>query len=129
MVKNVKLALVFLVFSMIMACKSDKGKQDYNDDEIARASEELNAYFDAEFETDVEESPMMQTQLGRKSNYNKWDDFSHLKYAKDLEKAKARIKYLKDNVDENSLDDDTRLSYRLFKQELDNQIEDYDYRF
>ena len=128
MVKNIKPALVFLAFS-ILSCKSDKGKTDYNDDEIARASTELNAYFDTEFEKDVEESPMMQTQLGRKTNYGKWDNFSHLKYAEDLAKAKARNKYLKENVDENSLDKETRLSYRLYKQDLDNQIEDYDYRF
>ena len=81
MVKNLKLALVFLAFSTMMSCKSDKEKKDFNDDEIAQASAELNAYFDAEFEKDVEESPMMQTQLGRKTNYGKWDNFSHLKYA------------------------------------------------
>lgn len=129
MVKNLKIALIFLAFSTIMSCKSDKEKKDFNDDEIAQASAELNAYFDAEFEKDLEESPMMQTQLGRKTNYGKWDNFSHLKYAEDLAKAKARKKYLKDNINENSLDKETRLSYRLFKQEQDNQIEDYEYRF
>ncbi len=129
MVKRIELALVFLALVGTTACKNDKDQRDYKDGEIAGSSAALNSYFDAEFEKDVEESPMMQTQLGRKTNYGKWDDFSHLKYAKDLEKAKTRKKYLKDNVDEKALDKETRLSYRLFKQELENHIEDYDYRF
>lgn len=124
-----RINLVLLVVALTFSCKSDKTDDDFSNGEIAEASADLNAYFDAEFEKDVEESPMMQTQLGRKTNYGKWDDFSHLKYAKDLEKAKTRKKYLKENIDEKALDHKTRLSYLLYKQELDNIIEDYDYRF
>ena len=71
---------------------------------------------------------MMQTRLGRKTNYGKWDDFSHLKYAEDLKKAKSRLEYLK-KVDVLALNGQTRLSYDLYRQKIENEIADYDYRF
>lgn len=127
--KRILELVVVVLIAITVSCKSDKDNGGYIYSEIAESSAALNAYFDAEFEKDLEESPMMQTQLGKKTNYGKWDDFSHLKYAKDLEKAKSRKKYLKENVDEKALDKETALSYQLYKQELDNHIEDYDYRF
>jgi len=118
-----------LAIAGMVSCQDEKTGKDYSGIEIEEASGELNKYFDAEFEKDVAESPMMQTQLGRKTDYGKWDDFSTLKYTKDLEKAKERLQYLQENVEEEILDESTRLSYRLFKQEQKNEIADYDFRF
>lgn len=129
MIRKLNLLTILFVFMSITSCKKDKNNDPVNDAEIAEASAEFNRYLDEEFEKDVEESPMLQTRLGRKTNYGKWDDFSHLRYAKDLQKAKDRLKYLKDNVNEGSLDPQARLSYKLYKQELENEIEDYEYRF
>ncbi|CAN5228836.1 DUF885 domain-containing protein [soil metagenome] len=127
--KHLKHLSILLSFVGIVACKSDKSNKSYTYDEIAESSATLNRYFDEEFEKDVQDSPMMQTQLGRKTNYGQWDDFSNQKYVLDLQKAKERRKYLNDNVDEKALDPQTRLSYRLYKQEIENEIEDYEYRF
>ncbi len=127
--KKWKLVTIIFAFAGLVSCKTDKQNEDFSQQEIAEASAALNAYFDAEFEEDVEDSPMLQTQLGRKTDYDKWDDFSTAKYSEDLEKAKERLKYLKDNVDEEQLDKETRLSYRLYMQELENEIDDYEYRF
>ncbi|HSP40879.1 MAG TPA: DUF885 domain-containing protein, partial [Gillisia sp.] len=129
MIRKSNLLAIFFIFLSITSCKKDKNNEPLNDAEIAEASADFNQYLDEEFEKDVEESPMTQTQLGRKTNYGKWDDFSHFRYAKDLQKAKDRLKYLKDNVNEESLDSQTRLSYTLYKLELENEIEDYEYRF
>lgn len=129
MIKNIRIRIGLVVFLSIAACKNEVVEENYSEEEIAQASAELNEYFEAEFEEDVEDSPMMQTQLGRKTNYGKWDDFSTERYTRDLEKAKERLKYLNENVEEDLLDEDTRLSYRLFRQEVENEIEDYDYRF
>lgn len=127
--KTWKLVMIFMAFIVVISCKNGQKQEDYSEQEIAEASETFNDYLDAEFEKDVEESPMMQTQLGRKTNNDKWDDFSNAKYTKDLEKAKARQKHLKENVEENALNEETFLSYRLYKQEQENVIEDYEYRF
>ncbi len=121
------LATVFL--SSLVACQEDKKDQQISSEEIAKNSKELNNYFEAEFEKDLAESPMMQTRLGRKTAYGKWDDFSSQKYTEDLEKAKKRLDFIKNKVDEFALDNSTKLSYRLFKQSLKDEITDYDYRF
>ncbi|MGM0390157.1 MAG: DUF885 domain-containing protein [Bacteroidota bacterium] len=126
---NLKLSILFLTIFGMVGCKSDIDDEKYSEIEISEASAALNAYFDAEFEKEVAESPMMQTQLGRKTDYGKWDDFSNKKLVQDLEQAKERQKYLKDNVEEIVLNDETRLSYRLFKQEVENEIADYEFRF
>ena len=129
MIRRLFLLSTFLIFLVITSCKNERTNDNYSAGDIAEASAEFNSYLDEAFEKDVKESPMMQTQLGRKTNYGKWDDFSHLKYAKDLQKAKDRLKFLKDNVNIESLDEQTRLSYKLYKLELENEIEDYEYRF
>jgi len=129
MKNKLKLSITILAIVGMFSCEDEKKGTDYSQMEIEEASGELNKYFDAEFEKDLAESPMMQTQLGRKTDYGKWDDFSTLKYTKDLEKAKERLQYLNKNVEEAILDESTRLSYRLFKQELENAIADYDFRF
>ena len=129
MKNKLKLAITILAIAGMFSCEDEKKGTDYSQMEIEEASGELNKYFDAEFEKDIAESPMFQTQLGRKTDYGKWDDFSTLKYAKDLEKAKERLQYLKKNVEEEMLNESTRLSYRLFKQEQENEIADYDFRF
>jgi len=129
MKNKLKLSITILAIVGMFSCEDEKKGTDYSQMEIAEASGELNKYFDAEFEKDLAESPMMQTRLGRKTDYGKWDDFSTLKYTKDLEKAKVRLQYLEENVEEAILDESTRLSYRLFRQEQKNEIADYDFRF
>jgi uncharacterized protein (DUF885 family) len=126
---RIKSILLLLSIVVMVSCKEDASDKDITDSEIEKSSAELNAYFDAEFEKDVADSPMMQTMLGRKTDYGKWDDFSTQKYTDDLEKAKKRLEYLEKNVDQVSLDKSTQLSYRLAKQGLKEEITDYDYRF
>ena len=118
------LYLGLLVF--IISCNQQS--ESYSEEEIKEHSAEVNEYFEEEFQKDVEESPMMQTRLGQKTNYGKWDNFSHLKYAEDRNKAKRRLGDLK-KIDPSSLDEDTRLSYDLYLQKQENILEDYDFRF
>ncbi|PKD16643.1 hypothetical protein APR41_07480 [Salegentibacter salinarum] len=113
---------------LVLGVSCDQKEENYSEAEIAEHSAELNDYFEEEFQKDVEESPMMQTQLGQKTNYGKWDDFSHLKYAEDRKKAKKRLEYIK-KVDVSALNEQTRLSYDLYKQKLENELADYDFRF
>ncbi len=119
-------ALYLGLLVLIISC--NQKSESYSEEEIKEHSAELNEYFEEEFQKDVEESPMMQTRLGQKTNYGKWDDFSHLKYVEDRNKAKRRLEDLK-KIDPSSLDEDTRLSYDLYLQKQENQLEDYDFRF
>lgn len=117
-----------LTLSLFIACKENDRDRAYSEEEIEQTSQKLNEYFETQFREDLEESPMRQTEMGFKTNYGEWDDFSHLRHAKDLEKARRRLKYLKD-VNIHALSEETQLNYRLYRQEVENEIEDYDYRF
>ena len=120
--------LILLIFTTFGACKKDTN-QPVSAEGSRQESKQLNAFFEREFQKDLDESPMLQTQLGIKKDYGSWDDFSHLKYAEDLKKAKKRLAFLKDSINEEALDEDAALSYRLYRQRLENEIEDYRFRF
>ncbi|UBZ06970.1 DUF885 domain-containing protein [Salegentibacter mishustinae] len=119
---------IFYLGLLVFIISCNQQSESYSEEEIKEHSAEVNEYFEEEFQKDVEESPMMQTRLGQKTNYGKWDNFSHLKYAEDRNKAKRRLGDLK-KVDPSSLDEDTRLSYDLYLQKQENILEDYDFRF
>lgn len=120
---------LLLVFSFLTLAGCKKEKEEVTTEDSRIESERLSEFFDREFQKDLAESPMLQTRLGIKANYGAWDDYSHLKYAEDLEKAKRRLNFLKDSINENALSQDAALSYRLYKQQLENEIEDYEFRF
>lgn len=119
---------IFYLGLLVFIFSCNQQSESYSEEEIKEHSAELNEYFEEEFQKDVEESPMMQTRLGQKTNFGKWDNFSHLKYAEDRNKAKRRLGDLK-KIDPSSLDEDTRLSYDLYLQKQENILEDYDFRF
>ncbi len=126
--------LLILSFLTILSCKQEEKKEK---DTIAStvetievSSKKLNDWFEEQFQEELKRSPMMQTYLGVKTeDYGKWDDISSKREVEDLELAKRRLAYLKDSVDLNSLDNATTLSYKLMKQNLENEIEDFQYRF
>ena len=124
-----KKSVYLLLFGILLSsCGNEKQNSDYSEEEQQNASEEMNAYFTREFEKEVQESPETQTRRGLKTNYDQWDDYSNLKYAEDLEQARERLDYL-DQVDVAALDEDTRLSYDLYRRQVQNEIDDYDFRF
>ena len=111
-----------------LGCREEE-KKSYSEQEIAAESEKLNSWLDAQFEEEVADSPQFQTSLGRKTNYDKWDDISSEKLAEDLDRNKERLEYLTTTFDTVALDSSAQLSYKIYKLNLDNAIEDYEYRF
>ncbi|MDT0688206.1 DUF885 domain-containing protein [Salegentibacter sp. F188] len=116
---------LFLILSII-SCKQEE--KDVSEVDVEKNSEELNNYFEEQFQEEVDESPMLQTRLGIKKDYGQWDDFSTEKYAEDLNQAKKRLDYI-DDINPENLNEEVRLSYQLYRQQLENEIEDYNYRF
>ncbi len=115
-----------LVFA---GCKEDsKETKTYTPEEIATASQAMNDWFQQEWDAEIALSPMFQTYLGDKTDYDKWDDMSKEAEEKSLERTKARLAYLKDSVDVSALDEATKLSYKLAVQQQEDEIADYKYR-
>ncbi|WP_425314331.1 DUF885 domain-containing protein [Psychrosphaera aestuarii] len=96
-------------------------------DEIKSASVAANTLFDEIYMAGVMRNPVFQTYLGIKDDYDKWFDLS-AEYAEqeiaivkqDLAKIKA--------IDESKLDSQTKISRKLYIQQLENEIADYKWR-
>lgn len=90
-------------------------------------SEKANQLFDEIFMGGINRNPVMQTYLGIKTDYDKWNDLSEENNAKELQIAKDNLKKLK-QIDVSKLDKQTQISYQLLTQQLIDQISDYQWR-
>lgn len=110
------------------SCKETAKETVVSPEEMASASKAMNDWFQEQWDAEVSLSPMTQTYLGDKTDYDKWDDMSKEAEEKSLERTKARLAYLKDSVDKNKLDEATKLSYKLAVQQQEDDISDFQYR-
>lgn len=99
-----------------------------NLDDIKSSSLKVNKFFEKRFNDYVDRKPMFQTRLGIKKDYDKWNDISPIAEEKEIDEAKRSLDWLTDSVNINYLDQSTLLSYKLYKQRIENQISDYRYR-
>jgi uncharacterized protein (DUF885 family) len=129
MKKIVLLAFAAAILILANSCKRDsKENKVYTPEEIATASDNLNNWFQEQWDAEIALSPMFQTYLGDKTDYDKWDDMSAASEERELERTKMRLAYLKDSVEINALDEATKLSYKLAVQQQEDDIADYKYR-
>jgi uncharacterized protein (DUF885 family) len=129
MKKIVLLAFAAAILILANSCKLDsKENKVYTPEEIATASDNLNNWFQEQWDAEIALSPMFQTYLGDKTDYDKWDDMSAASEERELERTKMRLAYLKDSVEINALDEATKLSYKLAVQQQEDDIADYKYR-
>ncbi|MDN3652203.1 DUF885 domain-containing protein [Thalassotalea ponticola] len=90
-------------------------------------SQRLNAFFEKVFMDTVMRSPQMQTYLGIRKDYDKWDEFTEQRSAEDLQFAKDNLAALAE-FDYDKLDDQTKISYQLAKSSLEQEINSYKWR-
>jgi len=114
----------YLLLLFIVSCSNEAIDPEL----IKNESKKANDYFDAMFDAYVDRSPMLQTRLGIKKDYDKWSDLTKEREEIELEYSKESLKWLKDSIDVKLLDTNTKLSFDLYKQSLIDQINDYKYR-
>lgn len=90
--------------------------------------DKANAFFEDTFNRDVMSSPIYQTYMGIKKDYDKWDDGSEEKALKDLQQTKDDLVAL-NAINRDLLDENTKVSYDLKKQDLENSIADFKWRY
>ncbi len=86
------------------------------EDESAR----LNAWFETQYEAFLQNSPLQMTFLGRKDRYAELDDASPEAEAKRLAWLKASVETMESTFDRDALDDETRLSWDLWKRQYES---------
>ncbi|MEL6244485.1 MAG: DUF885 domain-containing protein [Pseudomonadota bacterium] len=103
--------------------------------EVQKSQTELiNEWFEVKFDEAVARSPMTQTFLGIKTDYDKWNDPSPENQLEELELYRAAVAEMKETFDFEALDDQAKLSWRLFEYELAEEeaafpFSDHDYTF
>ncbi len=122
-----KSKLIPLVAILVYSCAGPESRT-YPETEIATESEKANAFFEKSFNGSMDRSPMFQSYLGIKKDYDKWSDISEENNARELEITKQELQTLLDSINPYALDFQTRISYQLFKENAENQISDYKYR-
>lgn len=122
-------ALTLLIATTITSCKQEKKEVTITDEAIATESKKVNDFFDKKFKENLDRHPMYQTYLGIKKDADKWNDISDDFAKKELEHTKEALQWLQDSVNVKALNADVKLSYDLFVQQLENEIEDFKYRF
>ncbi|WP_417493577.1 DUF885 domain-containing protein [Maricaulis sp.] len=90
---------------------------------VAAESERLNAWFEEVFQRDVDRSPMMQTFLGRKTNYDQWGDASPAFDRESYELSQADLAYMHENFDFDLLNDSAQISWRLFEYDVQREAD------
>lgn len=86
-----------------------------------------NAFFEEVFTSGVMRSPIYQTYMGIKQDYDKWDEDTEENDLKELAITKKNLATL-NSIDRNKLDSSTQVSYDLMKQSLENEIADFKWR-
>lgn len=119
------LAVTLLSFS----CKQEPSAIQSPETDSTAESDKTKEYFDVYFDDVLKDSPEYQTYLGIKTDYGKWDDMSPDADDKDLKRNEKYLQLIKDSVNLDALDESTALSYKLFKQMLEDDIEDYKFRY
>lgn len=90
-------------------------------------SDKANALFEQIFMDGVKRSPLLQTRLGIKDDYDKWQDLSDEHFDAGLALTRQHLAQL-GAIDQSKLDDSTRISYLLMQQGLQQELDDAKWR-
>ncbi|MBN7795587.1 DUF885 family protein [Parahaliea mediterranea] len=90
---------------------------------LAGEAEELDAMLDAVYERRVEHDPTLATKLGRRGGLDAWPDISARARAEELERVRADLDRLREEIDFARLDADAQLNYKAFEADLQLRID------
>lgn len=90
-------------------------------------SERLAAFFATEFENDLKRTPLYQSYLGIKWDYDKWNDLSEANVDANIATIKARLEQAQ-GFDTSQLSDQEQLSLALFKLGIERDLANDEFR-
>lgn len=127
------ITLIFTLFIYISACTGGDAapgsdSAEFSEEEVASESQRLNEWFDKNWDDDVARSPVHQSYLGIKDDYDVWGRYNEQHHKMEFERMQKRYEFLKNNFDFNQLDEQTKISYRLWTESADRQIAGWKFR-
>jgi len=118
---------IFIIIAIGLAwINPDKSTRDTSENS---ESKKANAFFEKVFQENLDNSPEFKMWLGVKEDQGRWDDNSERASTLNQTKTKKELRWIKNNIDYNKLNDQTKLSYDLFVYEHGRSIANYKYRF
>jgi uncharacterized protein (DUF885 family) len=96
---------------------------------VAAETARANEFFDRVFDEAVARSPEFMTQLGLKKDYDKWDDLSEQHALEDFVLNAKNYEELKRTINFDRLDDQAKVSYRMFVNQAERTIEGWRWRY
>jgi uncharacterized protein (DUF885 family) len=120
--------ILLLALALVLASCSTAHK-NYTKEQIASETKKINEFFEAEFQSQLKDSPMGLTYIGLKERYDELGDPSYEFYKNvSLKKTKEALKKLK-TFNYDALTPQAQLSYRLFEKQSKRAIENEKYYF
>ncbi len=107
----------------VLGCADNSTPADHDEDQ------RLNQFFEEVYERRVDESPIQQSRLGRKTDrLGEWDDVSDAFYQRRIDQTRSDLETMRAEFDFEALSDDSRLSYELFEIDAERRIENAVFR-
>jgi len=122
-----KFAALLLASVALAGCDAMTPVETVECGEIAQ-TECLNAWFDEKFEEQLAFSPITQTGLGRKTDYDKIDDFSEDAQLAQLEWMRDATAQMEASFDYDELTNAAKLSYDMWKYRLEQAERSWEFR-
>jgi uncharacterized protein (DUF885 family) len=97
-------------------------------DRAERESARLSEWLDARYEEQLDFSPLTQTRLGRKDDYDRVDDFSEAGAEQRLEWLRGTVVELERDFDRNLLTPEAQTSYDLWRYALERSESAWPFR-
>lgn len=110
-------------------CVGTASSAAFTPEQVAAESKKANDFFECMFNEAVDRSPELQTQLGIRKDYGKWDDDSETRNDENFALAVQHLAELKRSINFDALDHQAQLSYRLWVRQAERGIEGYKWRY
>ena len=117
------------LLALLVGCQPQSPDSDAGSDQAEQTPSDIaNALFEDIFNESVMRSPMTQTYLSIKTDYDKLDSYTDETAEEELEIAKQNLARVQ-AIDPSALDNQTRLSLKLMTEQLEQEIGDYQWRY
>lgn len=129
-----KLTLIALATTLALAgcspasntsspASSTQTAQIFSAEEIQQETQKMNEWFEQKYESEVMNSPIQLTMLGRDERQGEIDEFTVEAMDKQMAEMLASAEELKQLVDYNKLSDDGKISYDIWMYQTERAIE------
>ena len=123
--------LLLILLAFTIACKEDLSKipPKSSSEEIESESKKANDFFDHAFDAALDRNPEQQTYLSIKKDYGIWNDRSDSAAKAENEIIVQELKSLKQSINYDKLNENTKLSFRYFEFQSQQKINMFRWRF